>query len=80
MIQVSSPVSGKTFFSSPERPERLWGPPIQWELGVFPGDKATRRDVDQAHRSNAGLRKSGTASLFHQYPFMAQTEIILPFL
>jgi hypothetical protein len=52
---------GSRIFSSPRRPDRLWGPtqpPIQWVLGaLFPAVKWLWREADHSHPTNAEVKK-----------------------
>jgi hypothetical protein len=43
--------------SSPKRPHRFWGPPIQLIPGIsFPGVKRLRREVNHSHQSCASVK------------------------
>jgi hypothetical protein len=71
---------GKGIFFLSKTSKRLCGPPIQWELDFFTGDKAARRDVDHTRRSSAEVKNEWSAPRLHQYAFITQTEKILHFL
>jgi hypothetical protein len=50
--RVQVPV-GSRIFSSPDRPDRLWGPPIRW----VPGVKRPGREVDHSPPTSAKVKK-----------------------
>jgi hypothetical protein len=56
---------GSRIFSSPRRPDRLWGPPsllIQRVLGALPpGLKRPEHDADQSPPTSAEVRKTYTS-------------------
>jgi hypothetical protein len=61
-IGVRVPV-GLRIFSSPRRPDRLWGPlnllSNGYRRGSFPGGKAARRGAHHSPPSSAEVRNSG---------------------
>jgi hypothetical protein len=76
MIGGSSPGWGWEFFSSPPRPDRLWGPashpPIQW----VPGTRSLRikrpgREADHSPASSAEVKNPWSYTSIPQYAFMA---------
>ena len=49
----------KGFFSSPKRPDQLWGPPrliFNWYRRSFPGVRRQGRDVDYSLPSSAEVK------------------------
>ena len=65
-IRGSNPGRGKWLSSSPNRPDRIWGPfspLLSGYWGSFPGVKRPERDVDYAPPSSARLRMSGAVTL-----------------
>jgi hypothetical protein len=55
------PVGGK-YFSSPQRPDLLWGHiqlPIHWVTGLFPqGIKRSKREADHSPPSSAEVKET----------------------
>jgi hypothetical protein len=68
MIGGSSPCRGWEFFSSPPRPDRLWGPPSllnQWVPRTLnPGIKRPEREADHLPPPSAEV-KEFVALYFH---------------
>jgi hypothetical protein len=57
------------FFSSPPRPERLWGPPSRLSNGYqgsFPGHKAAGREADLSPPSSAEVKER--VELYFHFP------------
>jgi hypothetical protein len=62
---------GWEFLSSPQRPDRLWGPPLQWVPGaVSPGVKRPGRESDHSPPPVQRSRRRGAISP-PQYVFIA---------
>jgi hypothetical protein len=56
----SIPGKGKRFFSSPQCPDRLWDPPIQWVPGALsPGVKRLGHEADHSPTSSAEVKNFG---------------------
>jgi hypothetical protein len=59
-LRAGVPV-GVTIFTSPRRPDQLWGPPqppIQWVLGALsPGVKWPGREADHSPPTSAEVKK-----------------------
>jgi hypothetical protein len=55
--RVLIPGRGKIFFCTPQRPDRIWGPPSL--LALWPGIKPPGREADQSPPSNAEVGNSG---------------------
>jgi hypothetical protein len=71
----------KRFFSSPEHPDRLWGPPsllFNGYRGYFPKIKRPWRDVDHS-RLAPKLRISGAIPLLPLCAITASTGTTLPY-
>jgi hypothetical protein len=72
MIGGSNPDRGWEFFSSPQRRDRLWGPPIQWVLGVLSlGLKRLDREADHSPPSSAEFKNALRYTSTPQYAFKA---------
>jgi hypothetical protein len=61
--RASVPGSGKILFSSPQRPNRLWGP-MNFLSNGYPGrhsrkKKRPRREADHLPPSSAGVKNGG---------------------
>jgi hypothetical protein len=60
--RVSIPGSGKRFYSTPQRPDRLWAHPSTSPMGTggsFPGGKAAGREADHSPLSSAEVKNGG---------------------
>jgi hypothetical protein len=56
-VGVRVPV-GSGVFSSPRRPDRLWGPPIQWLPGIISSEvKRLGREADHSSPASAEVKK-----------------------
>jgi hypothetical protein len=70
--RISIPERGKSSFSTPKGPYRLWGPP-SLRFSKWPG-----READNSPHKDPGLRMSGAIPLLSQYALMAYTRSTLP--
>jgi len=64
-------------FSSPEHPDRFWGPTsllFERYMGSFPKVRHPGRAVDHSPRLVPWLKMRGAISLLPLYAFMAWTE------
>jgi hypothetical protein len=58
-VRGSNPGRGKIFFSSPKRPDGLWGPPsllFNGYRGFFPGVKRPGRQINHSPPSSAEIK------------------------
>jgi hypothetical protein len=83
-VGVRVPV-GSRIFSSPSRPDGLWGPPnllSNWYRGsLSPRVKRPRREADYSPPASAEVKKMWIYTSTPQYAFMAlSTGTTLPFL
>jgi hypothetical protein len=73
-VGVRVPVGSRNF-SSPRRPDRLWGPtqpPIQWVPGALsPGFKRPGREAYHSPPTSAEIRKMWIYTSTPPYAFMA---------
>ena len=72
---------GETFFSSPKRTDRLWGPPtvvFNGYQGSFPDVKRPECDVDHSPPSSVDVKKSCAIRLLPLYTFMTWKGANLP--
>jgi hypothetical protein len=72
-VGVRVPVRSR-IFSSPRRPDRLWGPqpPIQWVLGALSsGVKRLEHEADHSPSSSAEVRKMWISISTPPYAFMS---------
>ena len=78
----SNPGKGKRMFSSPIRPNRLWGdhPNSYWYSGYFPEVKRPGREADQANTSIAvDTNERSTLLLLLPFTFRRrQASLLLP--
>jgi hypothetical protein len=85
IIRGSSPGRDWEFFSSPPRPDRLWGspqPPIQWVPGAL---SLSGREADHSSPFSAEFKNAWSYTSTPQYAFMAWCSIkaqgqLLPYL
>jgi hypothetical protein len=68
-VGVRVPVGSK-IFSSPHRPERLWGPQNLLSSG-FPGVKRSGREADHSPPTTAEVKKMWIYTSTPPYAFMA---------
>jgi hypothetical protein len=73
----------KLFFSAPQRPERLWGPPLSYQMGTgcsFPGVKRQERESNNLPPSSAAIKNSRAippfpiTSSWHRAQFIKQKD------
>jgi hypothetical protein len=72
-VGVRVPV-GSRIFSSPRRPDRLWGPPNLHLMGTgdsFPGGKRLGREADHTLPTNVEVKKTRIYTSTPPYAFMA---------
>jgi hypothetical protein len=63
---------GYKIFTSPYRPDRLWGPPSQWVLGALtPEVKRQGREPDYSPPTSAEVNKMWIYTSTPSYVFMA---------
>jgi hypothetical protein len=63
---------GSRIFSSPRRPDRLWGPPHPMCTGdSFPGVKRSRREADHSLLASAKVKKMWIDTSTPPYAFRA---------
>ena len=55
-------------------------PPIQWTLGLFPGNKVMMHAVDESPPSNVEVKNEWSCTCAHLYVFMAWTRTTLSFI
>jgi hypothetical protein len=72
-VGVQVPIRSR-IFSSPCRPDRLWGPPNLLSMiigGSFHGVKRPRREADQSPPTSAEVKKTWIYKSTPPYAFMA---------
>jgi hypothetical protein len=68
MIGGSSRERGWEFFSSPPRPDWLWGPSYRWVPGALSlGVKRPAREADHLPPSNAGVKNAWATAPISSY-------------
>lgn len=73
---IRVPVWGKTFYSSPKGPDRLWGPPSHLFNGYrvsFPRVKRPVRKVAHTHPSNSEVKK--WVEVYHHSPLIRLHDV-----
>jgi hypothetical protein len=80
MALIGVPV-GTRIFSSPQRPDRLWGSPIQWAPGALSrggGVRRQGREAGDSPPSSTEVKKSGAVPpILHMLNKLSTGTILL---